>query len=142
MEGALHLRSGCIRFVSMVGYTGRKFTLVDWCSFHHWRLYFSIRRVHRYEHRYKSKCTHSTGGTYQFETSPESCLYRGTVMGLGVAGLAVMGLKHPVYHFYNMFVGDSGDVNGSPMEKALKYWQVFLWELNPLPYFARVGGGI
>ena len=66
----------------------------------------------------------------------------GTVMGLGVAGLAVMGLSILFIIFYNMFVGDSGDVNGLPMEKALEVLAGFSLGAESIALFARVGGGI
>ena len=41
-----------------------------------------------------------------------------------------------------MFVGDSGDVNGLPMEKALEVLAGFSLGAESIALFARVGGGI
>ncbi|OIN55722.1 sodium-translocating pyrophosphatase, partial [Arsenicibacter rosenii] len=66
----------------------------------------------------------------------------GSVMGIGVAGLAVLGLGSLFILFYNMYVGDSGDVNGLPMEKALEVLAGFSLGAESIALFARVGGGI
>lgn len=66
----------------------------------------------------------------------------GSVMGIGVASLAVLGLGGLFIIFYQMFVGDSADVNGLPMEKALEVLAGFSLGAESIALFARVGGGI
>lgn len=65
----------------------------------------------------------------------------GSVMGLGVAGLAVFGLGSLFILFYAMFV-KSGDVNGEEMEVALEVLTGFSLGAESIALFARVGGGI
>ena len=67
----------------------------------------------------------------------------GSVMGLGVAGLAVLGLGSLFIVFYNMYVVNTGgDVNGVMMEKALEVLAGFSLGAESIALFARVGGGI
>jgi len=67
----------------------------------------------------------------------------GSVMGLGVAGLAVLGLGSLFIVFYNMYVVSSGSgVNGLEMEKALEVLAGFSLGAESIALFARVGGGI
>lgn len=67
----------------------------------------------------------------------------GTVMGLGVAGLAVLGLGGLFIFFYQLYVvSTGGDVNGMPMEKALEVLAGFSLGAESIALFARVGGGI
>jgi len=67
----------------------------------------------------------------------------GTVMGLGVAGLAVFGLGSLFIFFYNLYVLQTGgDVNGIAMEKALEVLAGFSLGAESIALFARVGGGI
>jgi K(+)-stimulated pyrophosphate-energized sodium pump len=67
----------------------------------------------------------------------------GTVMGLGVAGLAVLGLGALFIIFYNLYVVSVGaDVNGIEMEKALEVLAGFSLGAESIALFARVGGGI
>ena len=67
----------------------------------------------------------------------------GTVMGLGVAGLAVLGLGALFIVFYNLYVVSVGaDVNGIEMEKALEVLAGFSLGAESIALFARVGGGI
>ena len=67
----------------------------------------------------------------------------GAVMGLGVAGLAVMGLGSLFILFYNMYVISQGaSVNGMEMEKALEVLAGFSLGAESIALFARVGGGI
>jgi K(+)-stimulated pyrophosphate-energized sodium pump len=67
----------------------------------------------------------------------------GTVMGLGVAGLAVIGMGGLFILFYNMYVVSTGaDVNGIEMEKALEVLAGFSLGAESIALFARVGGGI
>src|SRR5204863_6018388 len=64
----------------------------------------------------------------------------GSVMGLGVAGLAVLGLGSLFIVFKTMFVGV--DVNGPEMERALEVLMGFSLGAESIALFARVGGGI
>ncbi|MBD65544.1 MAG: sodium-translocating pyrophosphatase [Halobacteriovoraceae bacterium] len=67
----------------------------------------------------------------------------GTVMGLGVAGLAVLGLGSLFIIFYNMYVvSTGGSVNGMAMEKAIEVLAGFSLGAESIALFARVGGGI
>ena len=67
----------------------------------------------------------------------------GTVMGLGVAGLAVLGLGSLFIVFYNVYVlSVGGSVNGLEMEKALEVLAGFSLGAESIALFARVGGGI
>jgi K(+)-stimulated pyrophosphate-energized sodium pump len=67
----------------------------------------------------------------------------GTVMGLGVAGLAVLGLGSLFIVFYNIYVVNTGgSVNGSAMEKAIEVLAGFSLGAESIALFARVGGGI
>jgi len=67
----------------------------------------------------------------------------GTVMGLGVAGLAVFGMGTLFIFFYNLYVLQTGgDVNGLEMEKALEVLAGFSLGAESIALFARVGGGI
>ena len=67
----------------------------------------------------------------------------GSVMGLGVAGLAVLGLGSLFIVFYNIYVVNTGaDVNGEMMKKALEVLAGFSLGAESIALFARVGGGI
>jgi K(+)-stimulated pyrophosphate-energized sodium pump len=66
----------------------------------------------------------------------------GSVMGIGVASLAVLGLGTLFIVFYQLYVGPNGDVNGLPMEKALEVLAGFSLGAESIALFARVGGGI
>ena len=67
----------------------------------------------------------------------------GSVMGLGVAGLAVLGMGSLFIVFYNIFVlSTGGDVNGAAMETALEVLAGFSLGAESIALFARVGGGI
>jgi K(+)-stimulated pyrophosphate-energized sodium pump len=67
----------------------------------------------------------------------------GSVMGIGVAGLAVLGLGSLFIVFYQMYVvQNGGDVNGKDMEKALEVLAGFSLGAESIALFARVGGGI
>ena len=65
----------------------------------------------------------------------------GSVMGMGVAGLAVLGLGSLFIVFYKMFV-PSGLATGPEMEKALEVLTGFSLGAESIALFARVGGGI
>jgi K(+)-stimulated pyrophosphate-energized sodium pump len=73
----------------------------------------------------------------------------GTVMGLGVASLAVLGLSTLFIIFYQIYVVSAGGpvngvaaVNGLPMEKAIEVLAGFSLGAESIALFARVGGGI
>ncbi|MDX5435729.1 MAG: sodium/proton-translocating pyrophosphatase, partial [Pontibacter sp.] len=67
----------------------------------------------------------------------------GSVMGMGVAGLAVLGLGSLFILFYYMFVHSQGaSVNGIEMETALEVLTGFSLGAESIALFARVGGGI
>jgi len=67
----------------------------------------------------------------------------GSVMGIGVAGLAVLGLGSLFIVFYQMYVLSTGaSVNGKEMEKALEVLAGFSLGAESIALFARVGGGI
>ena len=65
----------------------------------------------------------------------------GTVMGMGVAGLAVLGLGSLFIIFKAMFVGGAS-ATGVEMEKALEVLTGFSLGAESIALFARVGGGI
>jgi len=65
----------------------------------------------------------------------------GSVMGMGVAGLAVLGLGSLFIIFYKLFV-PSGLATGTEMEKALEVLTGFSLGAESIALFARVGGGI
>jgi K(+)-stimulated pyrophosphate-energized sodium pump len=67
----------------------------------------------------------------------------GTVMGLGVAGLAVLGLTSFFIILYNMFMGGVWTVNGTEdMTVVLETLAGFSLGAESIALFARVGGGI
>ena len=68
----------------------------------------------------------------------------GTVMGLGVAGLAVIGLGSLFILFYTIYVKSvaGSNVNGEAMAKALDVLAGFSLGAESIALFARVGGGI
>jgi K(+)-stimulated pyrophosphate-energized sodium pump len=67
----------------------------------------------------------------------------GTVMGLGVAGLAIIGLGSLFIVFYTIYVKNTGaDVNKEAMAKALDVLAGFSLGAESIALFARVGGGI
>jgi K(+)-stimulated pyrophosphate-energized sodium pump len=67
----------------------------------------------------------------------------GSVMGLGVAGLAVLGLGSLFIILYQVYVVSVGaGVNGLEMEKALEVLAGFSLGAESIALFARVGGGI
>lgn len=67
----------------------------------------------------------------------------GSVMGMGVAGLAVFGLGSLFIVFYQIYVLNvGGDVNGLEMEKAIEVLAGFSLGAESIALFARVGGGI
>ncbi|MBC6697810.1 sodium-translocating pyrophosphatase [Hymenobacter sp. BT190] len=67
----------------------------------------------------------------------------GSVMGMGVAGLAVLGLGSLFIVFYQLFVvSRGGGANGIEMETALEVLTGFSLGAESIALFARVGGGI
>ncbi|RSK40807.1 sodium-translocating pyrophosphatase [Hymenobacter perfusus] len=67
----------------------------------------------------------------------------GSVMGMGVAGLAVLGLGSLFIVFYQLFVvSKGGTANGIEMETALEVLTGFSLGAESIALFARVGGGI
>ena len=68
----------------------------------------------------------------------------GSVMGLGVAGLAVLGLGSLFILFYKIYVESvtGASVNGREMEKAIEVLAGFSLGAESIALFARVGGGI
>ncbi len=66
----------------------------------------------------------------------------GSVMGLGVAGLAVLGLGSLFIVFYQMFVPAGAAINGVEMKKAIEVLAGFSLGAESIALFARVGGGI
>ncbi|MVN79004.1 sodium-translocating pyrophosphatase [Hymenobacter sp. HMF4947] len=67
----------------------------------------------------------------------------GSVMGMGVAGLAVLGLGALFIVFYQLFVVRlGGSASGVEMEKALEVLTGFSLGAESIALFARVGGGI
>ena len=65
----------------------------------------------------------------------------GSVMGMGVAGLAVLGLGSLFIVFYFAFVNGASPT-GPEMEKALEVLTGFSLGAESIALFARVGGGI
>ncbi|EHQ25634.1 sodium-translocating pyrophosphatase [Mucilaginibacter paludis] len=67
----------------------------------------------------------------------------GTVMGLGVAGIAILGLGSLFIILYQVYVVNvHGSVNGVEMQKALDILAGFSLGAESIALFARVGGGI
>ena len=65
----------------------------------------------------------------------------GSVMGMGVAGLAILGLGGLFIVFYAMFV-HGGVANGMDMKRAIEVLAGFSLGAESIALFARVGGGI
>ncbi|HEX6193187.1 MAG TPA: sodium-translocating pyrophosphatase [Chitinophagaceae bacterium] len=66
----------------------------------------------------------------------------GAVMGLGVSGLAVLGLGGLFIAFKMIFVPDGSSVNGPEMFKMIEVLTGFSLGAESIALFARVGGGI
>ncbi len=66
----------------------------------------------------------------------------GTVMGLGVAGLAVLGMGSLFIVFFQMFVPEGAALNGVEMKTAIEVLAGFSLGAESIALFARVGGGI
>jgi len=65
----------------------------------------------------------------------------GTVMGLGVAGLAVLGLSSLFIVFYMIFVNGAADPHLG-LERAIEVLAGFSLGAESIALFARVGGGV
>ena len=66
----------------------------------------------------------------------------GSVMGLGVAGLAVVGLGSLFIVFYQIFVPEGAVMTGHEMKTAIEVLAGFSLGAESIALFARVGGGI
>ncbi len=66
----------------------------------------------------------------------------GSVMGLGVAGLAVLGLGSLFIVFYQLFVPEGVAMTGHEMKTAIEVLAGFSLGAESIALFARVGGGI
>ena len=66
----------------------------------------------------------------------------GSVMGIGVAGLAVLGLGGLFIIFFKFFVPDGADITGLEMKRAIEVLAGFSLGAESIALFARVGGGI
>jgi K(+)-stimulated pyrophosphate-energized sodium pump len=66
----------------------------------------------------------------------------GAVMGLGVAGLAVLGMGSLFIVFYQMFVPEGAALTGVGMRTAIEVLAGFSLGAESIALFARVGGGI
>jgi K(+)-stimulated pyrophosphate-energized sodium pump len=66
----------------------------------------------------------------------------GSVMGIGVAGLAVLGLGSLFIIFFNFFVPDGAAITGPEMRRAIEVLAGFSLGAESIALFARVGGGI
>ncbi len=66
----------------------------------------------------------------------------GSVMGMGVAGLAVLGLGSVFLILKAMFVPEGASVNGEEMIRTIEVLTGFSLGAESIALFARVGGGI
>jgi K(+)-stimulated pyrophosphate-energized sodium pump len=66
----------------------------------------------------------------------------GSVMGIGVAGLAILGLGSVFIVLYQLFVPEGAAVNGLEVKKAIEVLAGFSLGAESIALFARVGGGI
>jgi K(+)-stimulated pyrophosphate-energized sodium pump len=66
----------------------------------------------------------------------------GSVMGIGVAGLAVLGLGGLFIVFYKLFVPEGAAITGVEMKRAIEVLAGFSLGAESIALFARVGGGI
>jgi K(+)-stimulated pyrophosphate-energized sodium pump len=66
----------------------------------------------------------------------------GSVMGIGVAGLAVLGLGGLFIVLYQYFVPEGAAITGIEMKKAIEVLAGFSLGAESIALFARVGGGI
>ena len=66
----------------------------------------------------------------------------GSVMGIGVAGIAVLGLGSLFIILYYIFVPEGSALNGLEMKRAIEVLAGFSLGAESIALFARVGGGI
>lgn len=66
----------------------------------------------------------------------------GSVMGIGVAGIAVLGLGGLFIIFYKFFVPEGAAITGLEMRRAIEVLAGFSLGAESIALFARVGGGI
>lgn len=66
----------------------------------------------------------------------------GSVMGIGVAALAVLGLGGLFIVFFKLFVPEGASITGIEMRKAIEVLAGFSLGAESIALFARVGGGI
>jgi K(+)-stimulated pyrophosphate-energized sodium pump len=66
----------------------------------------------------------------------------GSVMGIGVAGIAVLGLGGLFIVFYQFFVPEGAAITGLEMKRAIEVLAGFSLGAESIALFARVGGGI
>ena len=66
----------------------------------------------------------------------------GSVMGIGVAGIAVLGLGSLFIILYHIFVPEGSAMNGLEMKRAIEVLAGFSLGAESIALFARVGGGI
>jgi K(+)-stimulated pyrophosphate-energized sodium pump len=66
----------------------------------------------------------------------------GSVMGFGVAGLAILGLGGLFIILYHAFVPAGADPSGAEMKKTIEVLAGFSLGAESIALFARVGGGI
>lgn len=66
----------------------------------------------------------------------------GSVMGIGVAGLAILGLGGLFIVLVNYFVPEGAAMNGIEMKRAIEVLAGFSLGAESIALFARVGGGI
>jgi K(+)-stimulated pyrophosphate-energized sodium pump len=66
----------------------------------------------------------------------------GSVMGIGVAGIAVLGLGGLFIVFYHYFVPEGALMTGLEMKRAIEVLAGFSLGAESIALFARVGGGI
>ncbi len=66
----------------------------------------------------------------------------GSVMGIGVAGLAILGLGGLFIVFFNVFVPEGAAITGIEMKRAIEVLAGFSLGAESIALFARVGGGI
>jgi len=66
----------------------------------------------------------------------------GSVMGIGVAGLAILGLGGLFIVLFNVFVPEGSAITGIEMKRAIEVLAGFSLGAESIALFARVGGGI
>ena len=66
----------------------------------------------------------------------------GSVMGIGVAGIAVLGLGSLFIIFFKLFVPEGAAITGVEMKRAIEVLAGFSLGAESIALFARVGGGI